>query len=102
MTKEQQKYLNQRLAVIREDKPRSRYCFPAHLRLKKPSHVVAAEKAVATAQRTIKAWEKRDESHRDAIIKHVNDAHDHCKRMILTGDWKAALLAVDRFASRKF
>ena len=100
MTQVQSRYARQRLAVVRENKPR-RYDTKAFNVPKTPA-VAKAEKAIAAAQRITGAWNKKMEARRERIIKEINETHDRCTRLILTGDFKVALAAIDAFEAKKF
>lgn len=102
MTREQSSYLKQRLSSVRDKKPASGYRFRDDLPFPKPQAVVDAEKAMAIAQRTVRAWEKKRKKKADAVKKAVAASYDVCLRLILMGDFKSALNAIDKFETKKF
>lgn len=98
MTKEQQRYLNDRLNEVRQTKPRGY----DSVKLPKPAAVLAAESAQRKAALVIRRFEKKCEVARKKRNELVDATVSEIRRIILFGDAKAALKALDRFAAKKF
>ena len=98
ITNAQQKYLHERLGNIRNTKP-SRY---EKLELPESASVKAARKQVEAATKVVTAHEEKVSKAKiernNAIAKEV----DSIKQIILFGDAKAAIAALDKFEAQEF
>lgn len=100
LNSEQKKYLNDRLARLRNTK--HVFFGSSPVRLKKGPEVLSAEKSIERLQRVITRYEKACRKATEQRDERRRIMFDLCSREIANGDYKKALAAVDKLDHTEF
>lgn len=98
MTQQQQRFLLNRLEDARQEKPR-RY---EEIKVEVPVKVRAARIEHDRAQRVIDAWDRRMQELRNKRAQRISESYLGAKNLVLFGEAKPALKAVEKFEKTRF